>query len=109
MRFHQVIFFSILSALISVTGIFAKESGKEELGEKLFYKHCIMCHPDGENIINPQKTLHVKDLRANGISKKEDIVYIIRNPGPGMPKYDKEKISDELAEEIAEYILETFK
>ena len=109
MKFHAFTVLTICLVVIFVTTVFAKESEKEEHGEVLFKKHCMMCHPDGDNIINPQKTLHVKDLRESGISKKQDIINIMRNPGPGMPKYDREQIPDESAEEIAEYILKTFK
>ena len=109
MRFRISAVLLMCLIVIFVTTVIARESEQEEHGEVLFKKHCVMCHPDGENIINPQKTLHAKDLRASGIAKKQDIVNIMRNPGPGMPKYDRDQISDELAEEIAEYILKTFK
>jgi cytochrome c6 len=68
-----------------------------------------MCHPEGGNIINAKKTLHGKDLKANNISKPEDIVKVMRNPGPGMTKFDKKTISDKEAMEIAKYILKAFK
>jgi cytochrome c6 len=33
----------------------------------------------------------------------------MRNPGPGMNRFDAKTISDKDAKEIAEYILKTFK
>jgi cytochrome c6 len=33
----------------------------------------------------------------------------MRNPGPGMTKFDKKEISDKEAKAIAEYVLKTFK
>jgi cytochrome c6 len=33
----------------------------------------------------------------------------MRNPGPGMTKFDKKTISDKEARAIADYILKTFK
>ena len=54
-------------------------------------------------------TLHKKSLAEHGITKPEDIVKTMRNPGPGMTKFDKKIIPDEEAKKIAKYILETFK
>jgi cytochrome c6 len=90
--------------LLGVTA-FAKEEAKADAGETLFKQHCAVCHPDGGNIINPKKTLHKKDREANGVKKAEDIVGKMRNPGPGMTKFDKKTISDKEAKEIAEYVL----
>jgi cytochrome c6 len=82
---------------------------QEDIGETLFNDNCVVCHPGGGNVINPQKTLHSGDLNANNITKREDIVAIMRTPGPGMSKFDNDKIPDHFAEKIAEYILKTFK
>ena len=85
----------------------AKEGGKK--GEALFKQHCSPCHADGGNIINPQKTLHKKSREANGVKKTADIVNKMRNPGPGMTKFDEKTISDMDAKAIAEYIMKEFK
>lgn len=85
----------------------AKESSKK--GEALFKQHCTACHPDGGNIINPQKTLHRKSLEANNVKSAKDIINKMRNPGPGMTKFDEKMIPEKDAKEIAEYILKTFK
>ena len=81
----------------------------DNTGEALFKQHCLVCHPDGGNIIKPEKTLHGKDLAANNITRPEDIVKTMRNPGPGMNKFDEATVSDKEAMAIGEYILETFK
>jgi cytochrome c6 len=95
----------LISASVAV---FAKEDGKMNKGEALFKENCSPCHPDGGNVINPQKTLHKKDREANNIKKPADIVSKMRNPGPGMTKFDTKTISDKDAKAIAEYILKTF-
>jgi len=77
-------------------------------GKALFDKNCKVCHPDGGNIIKPNKTLKTSDLAASGIKKPGDIVDKMRKPGPGMTPFDEKAISDDEAEEIAEYILKTF-
>lgn len=77
-------------------------------GGQLFSLYCVGCHPAGENRIYPQKSLHGTDLRANGIVSAEDIVRLIRNPGRGMKRYDRDLLPDADARAIAHYILATF-
>lgn len=94
---------------ISVVGVSAKEAAKESLGEKLFMKHCSKCHPNGGNVVTVTKSLNPQDRQANNIKTEEDIVKLMRNPGPGMVKFGKDVISEEDAKAIAEYIMKTFK
>ncbi len=56
-------------------------------GECLYKKHCAGCHRD------PDK-----------LKRVEDIVSRMRNPLGAMPQFDKEKISDIDAGEIADFI-----
>jgi cytochrome c6 len=77
-------------------------------GESLFAANCQVCHPDGGNIINPAKTLHQKDRHAHNVKTEADIVKIMRNPGPGMTKFDEKTISDKDAHTIAAYVIKTF-
>jgi cytochrome c6 len=96
-------------------GSFAAEEKKEQRamkkisGEAEFKEHCAVCHPDGGNVITPEKTLQKKDLDANGVRKPADIIEKMRNPGPGMTKFDKKMVSDKEAAAIADYILKTFR
>jgi cytochrome c6 len=103
-----------LCAFISAGSLAAEEKKepktmKKISGEAEFKEHCSVCHPDGDNVITPEKTLHKKDLDANGVKKTADIIGKMRNPGPGMTKFDKKTISDKEARAIADYILKTFK
>lgn len=82
---------------------------KTNSGEAEFKEHCAVCHPEGGNIVNPARTLHKKDLDANGILKPADIIAKMRNPGPGMTKFDKATVNDKEALAIAKYILKAFK
>lgn len=77
-------------------------------GQALFQQHCAVCHPGGGNIINPLKALDGDTLAANGIETVGDIVDNMRQPGPGMTRFDKEMLSDREAGRIAEYILQTY-
>jgi len=87
----------------------ANEETKNSAGENLFNQYCLMCHPDGGNIFNAQKSLHRNDLNSHNIKTPEDIVNFMRNPGSAMPSFDEDKIPDDFAKQIAQYILDTFK
>ncbi len=110
---------SLPLSLISLVPLSAKGAlAAEGTGDALFRANCATCHPDGDNILNRNKTLRKADREANGIFTAEDIINKMRNPGPapthpqewaGMKMFDKDKISDEEAMKIANYILQTFK
>ena len=61
-----------------------------KMGEELFNRHCIMCHRQGSKIEN--------------IREPADITKVMRNPKGSMPAFDEEKITDQEADEIAEFI-----
>ncbi|MEW6585832.1 MAG: c-type cytochrome [Nitrospirota bacterium] len=107
MRVYLIAVLSLFLAA-SVAVCFAGEE-KGKAGEALFNEHCAMCHPNGGNIISPEKTLHKKNLEAHNLGKPENIVKYLRNPGPGMPSYDEKKLPDDAAKKIGEYILKTFR
>ena len=77
-------------------------------GEELFKQHCSVCHPNGGNIITPHGTLDKAHREAEKVNTVEAIVHKMRNPGPGMAKFDSNFLSDSDARAIAEYILKTF-
>jgi cytochrome c6 len=93
---------------IPAAGLYAAEK-MESKGAKLFQGNCAACHPNGGNIIKPAVTLHKKDMDAHGVKTADDIVGKMRNPGPGMTRFDTKMISDKDAKEIAQYILTAFK
>ena len=63
---------------------------QENIGETMFNKHCIMCHPNADKM----KT----------VTKPEDIINTMRNPKLNMPKFKKEEISNDVAKAIAKYV-----
>ncbi|QEM70018.1 c-type cytochrome [Geobacter sp. FeAm09] len=102
-------------ALLALLGVallhpFAASGGERPLarGEAAFLQNCGACHADGGNEVNPVKTLSRADLRRNNILTPDDIVRLMRNPGPGMLKFDPATLPDEDARAIAEYVLTTF-
>ena len=104
-----IILLSAGAVVVLMLGTVVTANEQEKKGEALFKQNCSPCHPDGGNIINPQKTLHKKDREANGVKKTADIVAKMRNPGPGMTRFDDKSLPEKDAKEIAEYILKTFK
>ncbi len=98
--FLAVLLFLSLSAPVSARGI---------SGKALFQKNCADCHVNGGNVVNPAYTLHKKDLQRHGVKTADDIVHIMRHPGPGMHAFSKQMIPDAQAQKIARYILRTFK
>jgi cytochrome c6 len=100
--------FVIMVVVASLAGMGFSQGEAKKSGEALFKQHCAACHPDGKNIINPKKTMGKNDMEANKIKSSDDIMKLMRNPGPGMVKFDEKTISDKDAQEIAEYILKTF-
>jgi cytochrome c6 len=99
----------LLSTTVStIIVVFSATSALAATGEELFKQHCAVCHPAGGNIIKPTNTLHKKDLAKEGIKDWKGIVKNMRNPGPGMTKFDKKTLPDKDARKIAEYVLKTF-
>jgi len=112
MKQIAAVFISLASIFLLVTfacsGGSSNKTEKESKGEELFKFNCTVCHPNGENVINKEKTLRKADLDKNGIKTPDDIVKLMRDPGPGMRKFDENTISDKDAHEIAEYVLKAF-
>ncbi|TGU74265.1 cytochrome C [Geomonas terrae] len=80
-----------------------------ERGGQLFKERCAPCHPNGGNVLTPGKTLHAGVLADHGITTPADIVKKMRNPGPGMVRFDETTIPDADARLIADYVLATFR
>jgi len=99
----------LILTLAAVTLTLTAATAFAASGEELFKQHCDACHPDGGNIIKPQKTLHKKNLAKDGIKDWKGVVKNMRKPGEGMTKFDVKTISDKDAKAIAEYVLKTFK
>lgn len=95
--------------LSATTGFCDTKKGEKIDGKKEFEEHCAVCHPNGGNTINAQKPLHRKSLGANGVKRAKDIIAKMRNPGPGMTRFDEKAISNKEAQAIAEYVMKTFK
>jgi cytochrome c6 len=93
----------------ATAGLADTKKGVKIDGALEFKEHCAVCHPNGGNIINPKKPLDKKSLAANKVKTTKDIINKMRNPGPGMTKFDAKSISNKEAKAIADYMLKTFK
>ena len=98
-----------VACLFTAAAAAAQETPAEGRGEALFMKHCSKCHPNGGNVVNVTKSLNSRDRLANNINTVEDILRLMRAPGPGMVKFGEEVISEKDAKDIAHYILKTMK
>jgi len=99
---------TLVSAVLLASA--AQAAMKGELDAKSGYeRHCAVCHPAGGNTINPAKTLKKASLQKSGIKTSQDIVAVMRKPGPGMTAFSKKEITDKEARAIAVYVLTTFK
>ena len=96
-------------SMFATPGFSDTKKGEKIDGEKEFKEHCASCHPDGKNIVNPKKPLSKASLASHGIKADKDIVAKMRNPGPGMTKFDAKAVPDKEAKAIAEYVLKAFK
>jgi cytochrome c6 len=108
-KIYSALVQTIVVVLILVSCIETEAVAGMSPGQEAFERNCYVCHPKGGNVINPAKTLHNKDLEKNNILKAADIINKMRNPGPGMTKFDEAIIPDTTAQAIAEYILRTFR
>jgi len=110
--FVQALFLTVVLLVVLILLVSCAGNGniaRVSPGEEAFLRHCHVCHVKGGNVITPAKTLFRKDLEKNGIQDQAAIVAKIRNPGPGMTKFDETTIPDGTARAIAEYVLNTFK
>lgn len=99
----------LVTGLLASSGWCDTRKGEKIDGKKEFAEHCAVCHPNGGNIVNRQKTLDRKAMQANGIRSPRAIIATMRTPGPGMTAFDEKTISNKEARAIADYILKTFK
>lgn len=98
----------LTTLFIAAPGASASALDPTNHGETLFKRFCSGCHYNGGNSINPNKPLHRIYREANGLKTGPDLIDKIRRGGRGMPQYPPNRIPEEDARAIAEYILTTF-
>jgi cytochrome c6 len=99
--------FTTAAVTLAATTLFAATALAS--GEDIFKAKCMACHPNGGNIMKKEKSLSGKDLAANKLNTTKAMVKYLRNPGPGMTKFDAKALPDKDAKAVAEYVLKAFK
>jgi len=70
-------------------------------GERIFLANCSACHPQGGNVIKPNKPI----INAPAIKELKTFVVWIRKPVAPMPVFGQSQISDQQADELYRYIV----
>ena len=97
----------VLSLLVGTATAIASTAIATD-GKILFARHCVGCHYNGGNTVNPAKPLTRIYREANGLRTPKELVAKIRQGGPGMPAFSAARLSEPNAQAIAEYIIKTF-
>ena len=88
-----------------VISAFTQDSAPGSSGEVLLKENCAVCHPNGGNIVNPNKPLK----GAQTLNTFETFLSWIRKPVQPMPPFPSSKISDQQAKELYDYLLKETK
>jgi cytochrome c6 len=92
----------IIAVIFLVTGIgIGQDTKKGKTGREEFQTNCSSCHPDGGNVIKPEKPLQGSKKLLNF----KTFLLWIRNPVKTMTKFPPSQISDKQAQALYDYIL----
>lgn len=82
-------------------GVRVPEGPKQYLaGQLVFRDNCIGCHPGGSNKLKPTQVLWGSPMLASSAA----FVDFIRHAPPPMPKIGKQRVSDQQAKELYQYL-----
>ena len=96
----------IMTIVLLITGMgLGAEKGKGKTGREEFQEKCAICHPEGGNVIKPDKPLKGSEKLANF----QTFQTWIRNPVPPMTSFPASQISERQARVIYDYILTALK
>jgi len=70
-------------------------------GERIFEANCGKCHPQGGNVIKPDKPL----VKAPALKEFKTFIGKIRHPVAPMPAFGPSQITDQQAGELYQYII----
>lgn len=85
-------------------------AGDVGAGEKIFKTNCAACHPGGQNVIMPEKTLQKEALEqflAGGMSE-ESVVRQVSNGKNAMPAFGG-RLPEEEIENVASFVIKSSK
>jgi len=92
--------------LLMIKGVLAQDTEIDlDAGEQIFSQNCAACHSNGQNVVNPAKTLEIEDLEKYSMNTIDAITYQVKNGNVGgMPKFG-ERLSEEDIINVANYVL----
>ncbi|MEC4746926.1 c-type cytochrome [Methylomicrobium sp. Wu6] len=97
-------FLLVLSALIFgfIGNVHAADASA---GAEVFANNCMSCHSGGKNLINPAKSLSIKDLKDNKMDSEAEIITLVTNGKPPMPAFGTSLSADQI-KNIAAYVMQ---
>nr|YP_009394250.1 cytochrome c553 [Leptosiphonia brodiei]ARW62812.1 cytochrome c553 [Leptosiphonia brodiei] len=105
MKFLSSIFLSFFIILfICISSVFSEEFSVDlDAGEQIFTQNCVSCHAGGNNLINPDATLSLVDLKKNSRDNLPAIIKQVTNGGNGMTAFSG-RLSEEDIFNVANYV-----
>ncbi|MBL8149827.1 MAG: c-type cytochrome [Blastocatellia bacterium] len=79
------------------------EKDRLAIGAEVFDSRCSGCHDGGDNTIEPDKTLKMDALKANGFNGPAEIKVRVKEGKAIMPAFDGDLTEDEM-QAVAEYV-----
>nr|QCI06429.1 cytochrome c553 [Dictyurus purpurascens] len=90
--------------LLNISSTLAEEIDLDA-GEEIFTQNCAACHANGENLVNPVKTLKIDVLHEFQMDSIDAIKRQVTNGNKnGMPAFGG-RLSDEDIQNVANYVL----
>lgn len=82
------------------------DAGDVGKGERIFNANCAACHPGGQNVIMPEKSLEKEALEQylSGGRKEESVVRQVTNGKNAMPAFGG-RLDDESIGDVAAYVI----
>ena len=92
----------VMPLFLLATGMgIGQETGSEGKGRETFAMNCSPCHPQGGNLIKPEKTIK----GSKKLTNPKALLEWIRKSVASMPVFPAARISDKQAEELYLYIV----
>ena len=106
MRFLFSLALSLLASFFLYNNLVFSEPVTVDLdaGEQVFSQNCVSCHAGGNNLVNPSKTLSLKDLHDNEKDSIQAIIKQVTNGANGMTAFG-DRLSEEEITNVANYVL----
>ncbi|MFY9222239.1 MAG: c-type cytochrome [Blastocatellia bacterium] len=101
-----VVAISILVSTIAISATghpSATTNADNKLGKQVFEDNCVVCHANGNNTVEPAKTLKADALKANGFAGAEDVKKRVLEGKGVMPTF-KETLKASEIEAVANYV-----